>query len=128
MMQGFRAMYSPPSNYRGAVVLRYVLWPWDSIPAGDPRETYPAQVLYGGPTTLEVVDTPQGRAFLHAMQTWSMAYGRVGYPQWVPIIPEAYGVRWPRRGWQWEQTTELEPPARYSLAGVPPSLVWRRVA
>lgn len=113
--------------YSGPVVLRYVIFPFSEIPITPGLETYPARVLYGGPTLYRYVSGPQGAAFLHAMQLWAQAYGFIGYPEWLPVAPEQYGHRWPHTGWTWEEARELEPVRRYTLAGVPPTLTWRAV-
>ena len=128
-MTGFLPLYGIRlEGYAGPAFLRYVLWPFDKIPFTSGTATFPCTSLYGGPTTAAALSSPQGQAFIRAMQAWAAAYGFIGYPEIIPIALEQYGHRWPRKTWAWETRREVAPPARYTLSGVPPILIWKAVA
>jgi len=112
-------------NFYGSVLLRWAMWParaaFDFSPFKGyeraPLDTWPVQVLYGGPVEdARVLDTPQGDAFLAAMNAWLAAQGKQGYLTRVPLAPPHLGVTWPHRGWQWWYATEYRPRERYKVA------------
>lgn len=104
----------------GPVLLRYVYYQlqmgkpgWQEEFAKDHLTSYPAQVLYGGPTTAEALNTPMGRAFQNSMRLWFANQGYTSHLMLIPIAPERYGHRWPHRNFRWWYKTEYAPRATY---------------
>jgi hypothetical protein len=92
---------------------------WQEAAHRDLLQTYPANVLYGGPTQAEFLNTPMGQAFLSSLGTWMFSHGFTSDTEIVPIAAEAHGHTWPHREWRWWYTTEHQPRETYKLA------VWR---
>lgn len=117
------------------VLYRAVYWPLLGSGFVHPDaalRTYPAQVLYGGPTLAKYLTGPQGAAFSRAMLYFFMGHQYNAADQLVPIAPDSWpsgsiAPRWPRTGWQWWWVTEARPPDQYRLVRVTPThFDWRR--
>jgi hypothetical protein len=88
--------------------------------------TYPAKVLYGGPTYQKYTTTPMFEAFDRGMLLWAMNQGLDLASELVPVAPSAWppgssAPAWPHTGWRWWYATETRSKRVYRLAQVTPT-------
>ena len=115
------------------VLLRGVFYdPGEGSP-GRALRTYPALVLYGGPTTHHASQTPAAEALRIGLDAWAWQHTQKHLAiQWVAVAPSRVPVGeppWPHSAWRWWYQREPSPQPEFELRQTgPATYAWRPVA